>query len=98
MKSPSAELDDLNTSPSLSQTEDNEGNLLHSTPVLRRGSTDLFEPECTPIAGEKRVRSSQDDQGKDFMTPKRKRPIRRLSTQTDSTLRRAILSSQVKVS
>jgi hypothetical protein len=98
IKSPSAELEDLIESPGQSQSQDIESTLLHSTPVLRRGSTDLFEPECTPITGEKRNRNSQGDEGSDFMTPKRIRPIRRLSTQTDSTLRKAILSSQVRVS
>ncbi|XP_052808091.1 uncharacterized protein LOC128236972 isoform X1 [Mya arenaria] len=83
-----------------SQTEDT--NILHSTPMLRRQSTDLFESEYTPIAGSREPELSQDDskderecQG-EFVTPKRIRPLRRLSTNTETTLRRAILSTQMK--
>ncbi|XP_053396986.1 uncharacterized protein LOC123552830 [Mercenaria mercenaria] len=94
--SPAAELDELNRSRRLSDNQEDDASLLHSTPVLRRGSTELFEPECTPITGEKRPLGSQGDQGGEFVTPKRIRPLRRLSTNTESTLRRAILSSQVK--
>lgn len=97
MKSPAAEFDKFHTSPSVDTKEGEDSALLHSTPVLRRGSTELFEPECTPISGEKRALETQSEQGQDFVTPKRVKPLRRLSTNTDSTLRRAILSSQLKV-
>jgi len=89
-----------------SQTEDES--ILHSTPLLRRQSTDLFEPECTPIAAGtqptpgNKSQGSQGSQGgqgnEEFVTPHRARPLRRLSTNTAATLRRAILNTQMKVS
>lgn len=94
IKSPTGELKDFQK---LSQEGDDECDLLHSTPLLRRGSTELFELECTPITGQKRALDTNDDQGQEFVTPKRIRPLRRLSTNADNALRRALLSLQVKV-
>lgn len=80
--------------------------VLHSTPVVRRQSTELFESECTPIASggsgsQEETHSSKESQREGaeagFVTPKRIRPLRRLSSKTESTLRKAILSSQAKV-
>lgn len=98
-------------SESGSQEKDNcsetPDDVLHSTPVMRRQSTELFVTECTPIAdspgesssqeGEEPARS-QEEGPAGFITPKRIRPLRRLSTNTDSALRRAILTTQIKVS
>lgn len=94
IKSPTVVLEDFQRP---SQECDNECDLLHSTPLLRRGSTELFEPEFTPITGAKRALDTDDDQGQGFVTPKRIRPLRRLSINADNALRRVILSSQVKV-
>lgn len=80
--------------------------ILHSTPVMRKDSTELFELECTPIASgsgesgsqeEDVIPGSQEKVEQGFVTPKRIRPLRRLSTNTDKALRRALLSTQVKV-
>ncbi|KAL4233690.1 DNA polymerase zeta catalytic subunit [Mactra antiquata] len=75
-----------------------ELDVLHSTPMLRRGSTELFEPDCTPISSTgKRLSESQEDATGSFLTPKRIKPLRRLSTNTDTQLRRALLTSQMKL-
>ncbi|KAK6169216.1 hypothetical protein SNE40_020308 [Patella caerulea] len=75
-----------------------ESDFLHSTPV-RRVTKDLFEPSCTPI----HIDSNRDPQIKGdgnppgmFVTPKRPAPPRRISTNTENTLRRSILTSQMK--
>ncbi|KAK7493090.1 hypothetical protein BaRGS_00015611 [Batillaria attramentaria] len=79
--------------------------VMHSTPV-RRASAELFETGCTPIAsvsskdssaqpGEGEGKSSEGAARDEFVTPKRP-PLRRLSTNTESALRRAIHTSQPK--
>lgn len=76
--------------------------VMQSTPV-RRSSRELFETGCTPIAaqdspvqaGESGVRTTEGGGREEFVTPKRP-PLRRLSTNTESALRRAINTSQSK--
>ena len=72
--------------------------ILHSTPV-RRSSSELFDPGCTPVAAGERAEGSairSEQTGTEFITPKRP-PLRRLSTNTESALRRAILTTETRV-
>lgn len=111
---------DIRMSPLEKQPRLDDSSQLHSTPVTRRSSSDLFDSYCTPIPsggitpgleGDGRVMSASEgsvtptlDQkeenrsGQHFVTPKRIRPpLRRLSISTESALRRAIITSQMKV-
>ena len=72
--------------------------ILHSTPV-RRSSSELFDPGCTPVAAGERAEGSasrNEQTGTEFITPKRP-PLRRLSTNTESALRHAILTTETRV-
>ena len=97
--------DELGISPPLKKSRLDEYSQFHSTPVTRRSSSDLFESGCTPIGSGRVTPTIGDEEDKEedqseagFITPKRIRPpLRRLSTNTESTLRRAILTTQMKV-
>ncbi|XP_071115137.1 uncharacterized protein [Haliotis cracherodii] len=69
---------------------------VHSTPV-RRTSIDWSDPLCTPISTnrDKAVAGSSHDSSP-FVTPRKPGPIRRLSSNTETSLRRSILASQLK--
>ena len=72
--------------------------ILHSTPV-RRSSSELFDPGCTPVSAGQRAEGSavgSEQPGTEFLTPKCP-PLRRLSTNTQSALRRAVLSTETRV-
>ena len=95
---------ELEISPPFKQKKLDDSSQLHSTPLTRRSSTDLFESGCTPIGGDGRmtptmeVDDKKEEEPSGFVTPKRIRPpLRRLSTNTESTLRRAIITTQMKV-
>ncbi|KAH3835832.1 hypothetical protein DPMN_109198 [Dreissena polymorpha] len=77
-----------------------DSGVLHSTPLLRRQSTELFDSACTPITaglGTKQSQGSNNGAGaQEFVTPKPGRRMRRMSTNTETTLRRALLSTHAK--
>ena len=97
--------EELDISPPSKQSRLDETAQFHSTPLTRRSSTDLFESGCTPIGSCRETPTVEDEGNKEedqsemgFVTPKRIRPpLRRLSTNTESTLRRAIINTQMKV-
>ena len=78
-----------------------DSGVMHSTPLLRRQSTELFDSACTPITaglGTKQSQGSNTGAGaQEFVTPKPGRRMRRMSTNTETTLRRALLSTHAKV-
>ncbi|XP_013401408.1 uncharacterized protein LOC106167234 [Lingula anatina] len=79
-------------------SEDSNSSLQHSTPVKKASFIDIEVPSCTPIVGENKMRTGNDDSpSTSAATPARKLSrIRRLSTGTENLLRKTLLSSQMK--
>ena len=87
---------DVNSTPKRPCLDSDD--ILHSTPV-RRSSSELFDSGCTPIPAGKRAEGSasgSEQMGTEFVTPKRP-PLRRLSTNTESALRHAVLTTETRV-
>ncbi|KAL3883653.1 hypothetical protein ACJMK2_029895 [Sinanodonta woodiana] len=88
-------------SPTLHGTKLDESSLLHSTPHSRRTSIDLFESVCTPIIEDRKTLQPDQEVATasavaGFVTPKRIKPFsRRLSSNAEKSLRRAIITNQM---
>ena len=78
-----------------------DDDFLHSTPLLRKESTELFEPECTPIPEERKPMDVDDAGDVDhFVTPKRLKSLqtkRSSSSGSSRSLRQAFMNTQLKV-